>query len=93
MADIIIYVHDLRSSGVVRDAIRLADHCAERHPVTLVAGHGDGFFRDAAGQGRHDFVALCEGTRQKTQAPVAMKLHAALALRRWLAGRPDSLIV
>ncbi|TZG27525.1 glycosyltransferase [Sphingomonas montanisoli] len=89
MTDIIIYVHDLRSSGVVRDAIRLADHCAERHRVTLVAGHGDGFFRDLAGQGRHDFVALCKGRR----SPVAMKLHAALALRRWLAGRPAALIV
>ncbi|RVT89733.1 glycosyltransferase [Sphingomonas crocodyli] len=89
MTDIIIYVHDLRSSGVVRDAIRLADHCAERHRVTLVAGHGDGFFREAAGQGRHDFVALCEGCR----SPVAMKLHAAAAFRRWLAGRRPSLIV
>ena len=89
MANIIIYVQDLRSSGVVRDAIRLADHCAERHRVTLVAGHGNGFFRQVAGQGRHDFVAL----RESTRSPVAMKLHAALSLRRWLAGRPPSLIV
>ena len=44
MGHIILYIHDLRSSGVNRDAMMLAEHCAGFHQTSLVAGHG-GLYR------------------------------------------------
>lgn len=45
---ILVYVEDLRSSGVVRNAIAIARRLAARHLVTLVAGTGAGHFASAA---------------------------------------------
>lgn len=88
MGTIIIYVHDLRSSGVVRDAMMLADHCAEHHDTTLVAGHGEGFFREAAGQGRYRLEVL-----KDAPSPAASRITAALPLRRWLRRQPPGVIL
>ena len=51
MGNISFYVHDLRSSGVLRDTMMVAQHCAQHYPTTVVAGYGDGFFRDEIGRG------------------------------------------
>lgn len=88
MGNIVIYVHDLRSSGVVRDAMMLADHCAERHDTTLVAGHGEGFFREAAAQGRHRLAIL-----KDRPSPAASRITAAQPLRRWLRGQPPGVLL
>lgn len=88
MGNIIIYVHDLRSSGVVRDAMMLADYCADRHDTTLVAGHGEGFFREEAGQGRYRFEVL-----KDSPSPAASRITAALPLRRWLRHQPPGVIL
>lgn len=88
MGTIIIYVHDLRSSGVVRDAMMLATHCAGRHETTLVAGHGEGFFRDEAAQGSYALEILKPAAGKR-----ASRITAALPLRRWLRRQPPGVIV
>lgn len=88
MGHIIIYIHDLRSSGVTRDAMMLAEHCSLFHDTTLVAGHGEGFFRDAVGQGRYASVIL-----KRAASPAASRITAALPLRRWLRGRPPGVVI
>jgi len=52
MAHVIFYVHDLRTSGVVRDTLKLAAYCAAYHRVTLVAGYQDGYLKGEAGGSR-----------------------------------------
>lgn len=44
---ILIYVHDLRASGVVANALAIARRVAAEREVVLVAGHGVGLHRDA----------------------------------------------
>ena len=88
MGNVIIYVHDLRSSGVVRDAMMLAAHCAGRHRTTLVAGHGEGFFRDEAARGSYAFKVL-----KPAAAKRASRIRAALPLRRWLSRQPPGVIL
>ncbi len=88
MGHIYIYVHDLRSSGVVRDSMMLAEHVAARHDTTLIAGHGQGFFRELAGQGRYRFVTL-----KAAASPAASRITAAMPLRRWLRKQPPGVIV
>jgi glycosyltransferase involved in cell wall biosynthesis len=88
MGNIIIYVHDLRSSGVVRDAMMLADHCAGRHDTTLVAGHGEGFFREEAGRGRHRLAIL-----KDRPSSAASRITAAQPLRRWLRWQPPGVLL
>jgi glycosyltransferase involved in cell wall biosynthesis len=88
MGNVIIYVHDLRSSGVVRDAMMLAAHCAGRHETTLVAGHGEGFFREEAGRGGYALRIL-----KPTASKRASRITAALPLRHWLRRQPPGVIV
>ncbi|MBD3762552.1 glycosyltransferase [Rhizorhabdus sp.] len=88
MGHIIIYIHDLRSSGVTRDAMMLAEHCSLFHDTTLVAGHGEGFFRDAVGQGGYASVIL-----KRAASPAASRITAALPLRRWLKSRPPGVVI
>lgn len=88
MGNIIIYIHDLRSSGVTRDAMMLADHCAGFHDTTLVAGHGEGFFRDALAGAAYRSVILKEAA-----SPAASRITAALPLRRWFRTQPPGVIV
>lgn len=87
MSPAYVYVHDLRSSGVVRNAIDLAARLARDRPTTLVAGHGDGFFAEAAAAGLFKLVTL--GGRP---GPLARGV-AALRLRRWLARQPPGVLV
>jgi hypothetical protein len=87
MRDVILYVHDLRTSGVVRDAMLLAAHLAKTRSTTLVAGYGDGFFQAEAARGGFDLVILCPGRR-----PLA-RLAAVAPLRRWLHGRPKGAVL
>ncbi len=79
MGRLVIYVHDLRTSGVVRDSLNLAAHCAPHHRVTLVAGYGAGFLQHEAAGAGYEVLRLREG-RTRGFARVA----AAPALRRWL---------
>jgi len=88
MGNIFIYVHDLRSSGVVRDAMMLADHCAGRHETVLVAGHGEGFFREEAGRGRYRLEIL-----KGSPSPAASRITAAFPLRRWLRRQPPGVLL
>jgi glycosyltransferase involved in cell wall biosynthesis len=88
MGNIILYVHDLRTSGVVRGAIALARDCAARHRTTLVAGYGDGFLREEAARGGHALEILSPAAR----GPFP-RVAAAPALRRWLKRQPPGLLV
>lgn len=79
MGHLVIYVHDLRTSGVVRDSLKLAAHCSGHHRVTLISGHGGGFFDAEAGNASCEIVCLrpeCSGS--------GGRLRAVLPLRRWL---------
>ena len=41
---VMVFVHDLRASGVVRNALAIAGRIAERHEVLLVSRGRDGWF-------------------------------------------------
>lgn len=88
MGTIVIYIHDLRSSGVVRDAMMLADHCHDHHDTTLVAGHGEGFFREEAERGRYRLAIL-----KDRPSPAASRITAAQPLRRWLRQQPPGVLL
>lgn len=90
MGNIIFYVHDLRTSGVLRDTMMVANHVASHHPTTVVAGHDDGFFQNEIGRGDYRLEILLPGGGGS--GPAA-KLRAASPLRRWLRDQPDSAIV
>lgn len=78
-----IYVHDLRSSGVVRMALDIATRVARDRPTTLVAGFRDGLFTgpDAAGAAR--IVALKDGPADRGgRVSAAWRLHRFLARER-----------
>jgi len=85
MPELFVYVHDLRSSGVVRNAIRYARRLAQDRPTTLVAGHGGGLFAGEARAAGCAFVALAD-------RPVS-RPTAALLLRRWLRARPPGILL
>ena len=84
MRHVYLYVHDLRSSGVVRNAIDFAKRLAEDHPTTLVAGYGQGFFADEAARGPFQLKTLAA-----TSGPMA-RLTAAGRLRAWLQSQPSA---
>ncbi len=87
MSNVIVYVHDLRSSGVVRNAIDHARRLAQDRPTTLVAGYDVGLFRQEAAAGSFAFHAL--GARPGLlPRPVA-----AVRLRRWLHRQPPSVMM
>jgi len=88
MGNIFLYVHDLRSSGVVRDAMMLADYCTGRHETVLVAGHDEGFFREEARQGRYRLEIL-----KDRPSPAASRITAAQPLRRWLRNQPPGVVL
>lgn len=87
MRHVYLYVHDLRSSGVVRNAIDFGRRAAEEHPTTLVAGFGEGFFAEEAARGPFSLAVL--GARARAPA----RLRAALALRRWLTTQPPGVLM
>lgn len=88
MLPLVIYVHDFRTSGVVRDSLGLAAHCAGFLPVTLVAGHRTGYLESEARAGGFEVVTL----RDAAGGPAA-KMVAAIALRRWLRRRGPCVLV
>ena len=88
MGNISFYVHDLRSSGVLRDTMMVAQHCAQHYPTTVVAGYGDGFFRDEIGRGDYRLETLCPGAQG-----IAPKLGAVAPLRSWLRAQPPGVLV
>ena len=88
MASISFYVHDLRTSGVLRDTMMVAQHCAERYPTTVVAGYGDGFFRDEMKRGDYNLEILRPALRG-----FAPKIAAVPPLRRWLRSQPPGVLV
>lgn len=88
MGNVTFYVHDLRTSGVLRDTMMVADHVAKRHDTVVVAGHGDGFFREEAGRGGYRLKILCSSA-----GGIAPKLAAVPPLRQWLRRQPPGVIV
>ena len=87
MPHVYLYVHDLRSSGVVRNAIDFARRLAEDHPTTLVAGYGEGFFAEEAAAGPFALKVLTP-----TEAALGRGM-AALRLRAWLSGQPGGALM
>lgn len=87
MHHVYLYVHDLRSSGVVRNAIDFARRLAQDHPTTLVAGYGEGFFAEEAARGPFRLHVLAEAA-----GPLA-RLTAAARLRAWLSDQPGGAIM
>lgn len=87
MRHVYLYVHDLRSSGVVRNAIDFARRLAEDHPTTLVAGYAQGFFADEAARGPFALKTLAD-----REGPLGRGV-AALRLRAWLAGQPGGVLM
>lgn len=82
MRHVYLYIHDLRSSGVVRNAIDFAKRLAQDHPTTLVVGYGEGFFAQEAARGPFALKVLAprEGALGRGVA--------ALRLRVWLSRQP-----
>jgi glycosyltransferase involved in cell wall biosynthesis len=82
MRHVYLYVHDLRSSGVVRNAIDFAKRLAKDHPTTLVVGYSEGFFAEEAARGPFALKVLAE------KEGALGRGAAALRLRAWLSGQP-----
>jgi len=87
MDHVLLYIHDYRSSGVVRNALAYAHRLAQDRPTTLVSGYGQGHFCDAAGQAPFRSVSLAPAPGPWPRAA------AALRLRRWLASQPGGLLL
>jgi len=87
MRHVYLYVHDLRSSGVVRNAIDFARRLAQDHPTTLIAGYGQGFFADEAARGPFGLKVLAE------KEGALGRGAAALHLRAWLSGQPGGALM
>jgi glycosyltransferase involved in cell wall biosynthesis len=87
LGNVYLYVHDLRSSGVVHNAITFAERIAQDHRTTLVAGYGKGFFREKAAAGRFVLKTL-DGPRYGNS-----RLAAAWRLRRWLRNQPPGVLL
>ncbi|PTQ10858.1 glycosyl transferase [Sphingomonas oleivorans] len=85
---VLIYVHDLRSSGVVRNALSIAARLALSHDVLLLSGHGAGLFSGELAQARFRHETLCTAER-----PAPGLWETAWRLRRTiLAERPDAIL-
>lgn len=87
MRHVYLYVHDLRSSGVVRNAIDFARRMARDWPTTLIAGYGEGFFAQEAAEGPFELAVLAD------RAGPAGRYTGALRLRAWLAKRPPGVLM
>jgi glycosyltransferase involved in cell wall biosynthesis len=87
MTPVYLYVHDLRSSGVVRNALSYARRIVQERPVTLVAGYGDGLFGAEAARGPFALAILAEHAGRNA------RLAAIPRLRRWLGRQPPGILV
>lgn len=85
--EVAIYVHDLRSSGVVRMALDIAARVARDRPTTLVAGFGDGLFAKSSADGDARVAVLKEGPPDR-----AGRAGAAWRLRGWLRREPPAML-
>lgn len=83
----LLYVQDLRASGVVRNALRYAAALNEHAPATLIAGVGEGHFLSEAKEGAFRLVTLSD------EAGARPRARAAWRLRRFLASQPPSLLL
>jgi glycosyltransferase involved in cell wall biosynthesis len=89
MSRIVIFVHDLRASGVVRDSLNLALHCAPFHQVTLVSGHRTGFLEEEVRAAGIDLVCL----RDRAGGNASRLLAVPPLLHRWLRGQSPCVLV
>lgn len=87
MATVSIYVHDLRSSGVVRNAITLARRLSAEHDTTLIAGSAAGLFVDDAAAGPFRLAAL------DAAGPPASRIVNAARLHRFLRQQPPAVLI
>jgi glycosyltransferase involved in cell wall biosynthesis len=83
---VIIYVHDLRASGVVTAALEFALWLSRRRPTILCAGYDQGLYRGADTGGAELVTLLQEPGRNP-------RLAAAQALRRLVRrARPAAIV-
>lgn len=87
MRHVYLYVHDLRSSGVVRNALDFAKRLSQDHPTTLVAGYGQGFFAEEAARGPFRLKTLAD------REGAFGRGVAALRLRAWLSNQPGGVLM
>lgn len=85
MGRVYLYAHDLRASGVVRNALAYARRLALQHETTLVAGYGQGLFSGVEVPGVRTVVL-------STRSNPAVRLTAAYRLRRWLKSSPPGVV-
>jgi glycosyltransferase involved in cell wall biosynthesis len=89
MSRIVIFVHDLRASGVVRDSLNLALHCAPFHQVRLVSGHRTGFLQEEVRAAGLELVCL----RDRAGGNASRLLAIPPLLRRWLRRQEPCVLV
>lgn len=58
MAHIAIYIHDFRPTGVVRNALSIAERLLKEHRVTVIGGYDSGLLAPLASNGPYDLVTL-----------------------------------
>jgi glycosyltransferase involved in cell wall biosynthesis len=87
MDHVYLYIHDFRSSGVVRNALSYARRLAREHPTTLIAGYGGGLFRAEAEQGPFALVVLSEKQGQTSRRAAFPRL------RKWLRKQPPGVLL
>lgn len=58
MARVAIYVHDFRPTGVVRNALSIAERLLEEHDVTVIAGYGSGLLAPLVSGAGYDVRTL-----------------------------------
>lgn len=83
---VLVFVHDLRASGVVRNTLAIAARVAREHQVVLVARNDDGLLKQDVRGAPFCYRALFPGSHGSTAA-------AALRLRRLVREwKPDVLL-
>lgn len=58
MAHVAIYIHDFRPTGVVRNALSIAERLLEEHHVTVIGGYESGLLAPVASRGAYDLRTL-----------------------------------
>lgn len=79
MARIAIYIHDFRPTGVVRNALSIAERLLEEHHVTVIGGYGSGLLAPLASGAGYDLRTLrLEPKGFATRFAVVPQLRATL---------------
>ncbi len=84
---VMIFVHDLRASGVVRNTLAIARRVSEDHEVMLVARYGNGLLAEDAETGIHPVRTLFPAGRSGPLWSAALRLRSLV--REW---QPDVLL-